>query len=292
MEKYLYEFKNYLSDVKKASPNTVESYTRDVKQFLDYYNFADFTVQITPEKINTYILNIKKSDSSKLRIIASLRSFFAYLTENGIIFENPIENIKLKKEKNKKPDILDSNEIALLLSQPDDDDFKSIRDKAMLELLYATGIKVSELLKIKIFDINLTIGFLHLKSSEKERIVPIYSDALKALVNFIQNVRPSIVCDQSVDNLFTNLNGQPMSRQGFWKIIKFYADKAGIKKDITPQTLRHSCAAHLLENGAKLNDVKEILGYSDISSAQVYAKLLKNKYVTRYEKFHPSKLKK
>ena len=157
----------------------------------------------------------------------------------------------------------------------------------MLELLYATGIKVSELIELTVNDINLQIGLLHLHNEKKERIVPMYPGAVKAVAAYMVNVRPIIVEDSSEDRLFTNMNGQPMTRQGFWKIIKHYSQKAGIKKDITPHTLRHSFAAHLIENGAQLKDIKEMLGHSDISSTQVYAQFIKNKYTAAYAKFHP-----
>jgi len=157
----------------------------------------------------------------------------------------------------------------------------------MLELLYATGIKVSELIELKVTDFNLQIGILHLHTNNNERIIPIYQGAVKSIVNYLLNVRPIIVTEESVENLFTNMNGQPITRQGFWKLIKHYAQAAGIKKDITPHTLRHSFAAHLLENGAQLNDIKEMLGHSDISSTQIYAQLVKSKYTQSYAKFHP-----
>ena len=157
----------------------------------------------------------------------------------------------------------------------------------MLELLYATGIKVSELIDLTLSNINLQIGILHLHTNKNERIVPMYPAAVKTVASYLANVRPAIVTDESEDRLFTNMNGQPMSRQGFWKIIKHYAEKAGIKKDITPHTLRHSFAAHLLENGAQLKDIKEMLGHSDISSTQVYAQFVKNKYTVAYAKYHP-----
>ena len=185
------------------------------------------------------------------------------------------------------PDILDSKEITLLLSQPNGDDYKSIRDRAMLELLYATGIKVSELIELKITDINLQVGIIHTKNSKHERIVPLYPAANKHLAEYCSVARPALIHNSGEDRLFTNMNGQPMTRQGFWKIIKHYAEKAGITKDITPHTLRHSFAAHLLENGAQLNDIKEMLGHSDISSTQIYAQLIKSKYAQSYAKFHP-----
>lgn len=281
----LAEYKNYLANTKKSSASTLEAYIRDVKQFILYCP-QDFT-KIDAITIENYISGLQKSESTKMRILASLRAFFKYLVISGKISNNPTDSIKLKKTKMHDLGVLEANEIVLLLSQPDGDDFKSVRDKAMLELIYATGIKVSELLAVKVSDVNLTVGILHLKSGEKERIVPIYPAAVKTVADYIQNVRRAIVGENENTYLFTNLSGQPMSRQGFWKIIKYYANKAGIKKEITPQTLRHSFAAHLLENGAKLNDIKEMLGHSDISSTQVYAKFVKEKYVSKYVKFHP-----
>ncbi|MBR3909282.1 MAG: tyrosine-type recombinase/integrase [Clostridia bacterium] len=282
----LLTFKAYLFESKKASSNTVEAYVRDVKQFLAFCTIADYS-KINVKHIEKYLQGLEKSEATKVRIIASLRAFFNFLKQTGRVPENPAENIKLKKIKPQKLGVLDSDEVLLLLAQPDVDDLKGLRDKAMLELLYATGIKVSELLQVKLNDINLTVGILHLKSQTKERIVPIYPAALKSIAQYIQNVRPAFVSDDNQEILFTNISGQPMSRQGFWKIIKFYAKKAGIKEEITPQTLRHSFAAHLLENGAKLQDIKEMLGHSDISSTQIYAKFVKAKYTSKYQKFHP-----
>ncbi len=282
----LSEFKKYLADSKNSSASTLEAYVRDVNHFVSYCGFDNIS-KVDSRIISKYIESINKSDATKIRIIASLRAFYKFLLEKGMVRVNPAAEVRVNKVKQHTLGVLDSQEIVLLLSQPDGDDFKSVRDKAMLELLYATGIKVSELLQVKISDVNLTIGILHLKNGEKERIVPIYPAAVKSLALYIQNVRSGIISDDSQEFLFTNLNGQPMSRQGFWKIIKFYAKKAGIKQDITPQTLRHSFAAHLLENGAKLQDVKEMLGHSDISSTQVYAQFVKNKYTSKYAKFHP-----
>lgn len=282
----LQNFKAYLYENKKSSKNTIEAYIRDVKQFITSCTFTDYN-KFKSSDISNYLDNLDKSEATKVRIVASLRSFFGFLKEDGKVSENPAENIKLKKAKNKSLGVLDANEVVHLLAQPDTEDFKGIRDKAMLELLYATGIKVSELLQVKISDINLTIGILHIKSQNKERIVPIYPAALRAINEYLQNVRPAFVTDDNQDIMFTNISGQPMSRQGFWKIIKFYAKKAGIKGEITPQTLRHSFAAHLLENGAKLQDIKEMLGHSDISSTQIYAQFVKDKYTSKYQKFHP-----
>ena len=285
------EFRKYLLETKKSSTNTVESYMRDVNQFLSYcteqgkdVSSADCSV------LNTYLEYLSamgKSEATKSRIVASLRCFYRFLSARGLSEGNPVEGIKMHKTEKKLPGILDSNEIVLLLSQPDGSDYKNIRDKAMLELLYATGIKVSELIELTVNDINLQIGLLHLHNEKKERIVPMYPGAVKAVAAYMVNVRPILVEDSSEDRLFTNMNGQPMTRQGFWKIIKHYSQKAGIKKDITPHTLRHSFAAHLIENGAQLKDIKEMLGHADISSTQVYAQFIKNKYTAAYAKFHP-----
>ena len=285
------DFEAYLRKQRKASENTVESYMRDVNQFLAYASTLKVDVARADMAFIEHYLDFltlkSKSESTKTRILASIRCYYRYLTNAGLSENNPADSIKLKKAPKKLPGILDTNEIVLLLSQPDGKDYKSMRDKAMLELLYATGIKVSELIALCVQDINLQVGFLHLNHDGKERVVPIYPAAVKAIADYLVHVRPLIVEDPEQDRLFTNMNGQPMSRQGFWKIIKHYADMAGIQKDITPHTLRHSFAAHLLENGAQLKDIKEMLGHSDISSTQIYAQFIKEKYTASYAKYHP-----
>ena len=285
-------FKSYLENTKKCSKNTLDAYLRDVNQFLQYcsQNGAKSIDKVNDKYVKKYIEYLTflgKSDATKTRTMASLRSYFNFLLVQGVIDNDPTKNIKSPKTARKIPDILDEKEIMLLLAQPDGKDYKSIRDKAMLELLYATGIKVSELIDLCISDINLQIGIIHMHNSKHERIVPIYPIANKHLTEYCVTARPALVQNSEEEHLFTNMNGQPMSRQGFWKIIKHYADKAGIKKDITPHTLRHSFAAHLLENGAQLKDIKDMLGHSDISSTQIYAQMLKSKYVQSYAKFHP-----
>lgn len=292
MKDYLDVFKDFLINTKKSSKNTVESYIRDLSQFSSYCaekNLEDLAL-ITSKELKEYLDYLKvigKSEATKCRIIASLRCYYKALLINNTVTENPVEDIKTKKVERKLPGILDANEIVLLLSQPNGSDYKGIRDKAMLELLYATGIKVSELIDLKVSDINLQIGIIHLQNDKKERIVPIYPAAVKSIADYLVNVRPAIVLDDKEDRLFTNMNGQHLSRQGFWKIIKHYAALAAINKDITPHTLRHSFAAHLLENGAKLSDIKDMLGHIDISSTQIYAQLMKSKYNSSYAKFHP-----
>lgn len=292
MENSIRVFNNYLINEKKSSSNTIESYMRDVLQFSQFCtsnkisNVRKIDNSIV-EKYLKYLTVMGKSESTKLRTVATLRAFFRCLSAKGMFDGNPLDGITVKKTEKQLPGVLDEKEIVLLLSQPSGVDFKSIRDKAMLEILYATGIKVSELIELKVGDINLQIGILHLKNGKKERIVPIYPAAIRSVANYLVNVRPAIVLEDSEDKLFTNMNGKPMSRQGFWKIIKHYADTAGIQKDITPHTLRHSFAAHLLENGATLSDIKEMLGHSDISSTQIYAQMMKSKYTSAYSKFHP-----
>lgn len=285
-------FMSYLQNTKNCSQNTLDAYLRDVNKFILYcsQNGAKNVEKITKnyiEKYIEYLTFLGKSDSTITRTIASLHSYFNFLVNQGILTNDPTKDIKGPKTARKIPEVLDSKEIMLLLSQPDGNDYKSIRDKAMLELLYATGIKVSELIELTISDVNLQIGIIHMHNSKHERIVPLYPAANKHLTEYCTIARPALINDSNEEHLFTNMNGQPMSRQGFWKIIKHYADKAGIKKDITPHTLRHSFAAHLLENGAQLKDIKDMLGHSDISSTQIYAQLIKSKYVQSYARFHP-----
>ena len=285
-------FKTYLQNTKKCSKNTLDAYIRDVNQFILYcsQNGAKSIENVTDDYIIKYMeyLNfLGKSDATKSRVIASLHSYFNFLISQSVIDNDPTKNIKGPKTARKIPEILDAKEIMLLLSQPDGSDYKSIRDRAMLELLYATGIKVSELIELNLSDVNSQIGIIHMHNSKHERIIPIYPAANKHLTEYCTIARPALVQNSEEEHLFTNINGQPMSRQGFWKIIKHYAEKAGIKKDITPHTLRHSFAAHLLENGAQLKDIKDMLGHSDNSSTQIYAHLNKSKYLQSYSKFHP-----
>ena len=292
MRAYIKEFEVYLATTKKSSSNTLESYIRDLSQFASYCDVINLRSTTTAKKgdVEGYIDNLQRSGKSAAtvtRVLASLRCYYGFLLSNGLVKANPVADIRLNKPQKKLPEILTSNEISKLLAQPDASDLKGCRDKAILELLYATGIKVSEIIGIKLSQINLQIGILHLSNERSERIIPMYPDAVKALTNYCLNVRSVVVVDDEVDELFTNMNGQPLTRQGLWKIIKFYAEKAQIKKDINPHTIRHSFAAHLLENGAPLKDIQEILGHSDLSSTQVYAQLMRNRYAQSYKKYHP-----
>ena len=287
----IFGFENYLKTEKKSSKNTLESYLRDVGQFLSYckmneirnISYVDTTVI---NKYFEYLIAIGKSQTTVSRSSASIRCFYKYLNKEAIVSICPDIKVKSTAEK-KLPEILTGKEVLNLLSQPTGSDYKSVRDKAMLELLYATGIKVSELIELEISEINLQIGFLNLKNTRNERIIPIYPAAVKTLQAYILNVRPAIINSNDEEKLFTNMSGEPLSRLEFWKIVKHYAQMANIKKDITPHTLRHSFAAHLLENGASLKDIKDMLGHADISTTQIYAQLMKNKYVQDYNKFHP-----
>ncbi len=292
MKDHLTEFAHYLKTEKNSSENTIQSYMRDLNQFSAYcltFSVRD-TVSVSADFINSYFEHLRstgRSESTLTRAAASLRCYYKFLEKSGICSISPISKLKQKSAPKKLPEILTNKEVLLLLEQPSGSDYKACRDKAMLELLYATGIKVSELIELKITDINLQIGILHMSTGKNERIIPIYPEAVKVLTKYINEVRPVVIINSSQDRLFTNMTGGSLSRQGFWKIIKHYAQLAKINKDITPHTLRHSFAAHLLENGAQLKDIKEMLGHSDISSTQVYAQLMKQKYAQAYKRFHP-----
>ena len=228
-----------------------------------------------------------KSAATVTRSQASLKSFYSWLMEIGQVSENPARGLTQTKVERKLPHILTSREVELFLEQPDPTDAKGCRDKAMLELLYATGIRVSELIGLNLDNLNLSAGFVRCASRGKERIIPLYQTAVRALQHYVDRVRPRMVEHPDEKALFVNMSGERMSRQGFWKIIKHYQEKAGIQKDITPHTLRHSFAAHLLENGADLHSIQEMLGHADISSTQIYTQLVSQKLKDVYNKAHP-----
>lgn len=289
---YISDFQKYLADEKHASKNTLSSYIRDVNQFITYINArgADNITDISKIDIEQYMDWLTKNGKSTATIsrsVASLKCFFNYLLLSGVITVNPLQNIETVKTIKKLPQILTSREVELLLEQPECTDMKGYRDKAMLELLYATGIRVSELIALNKDDVNLSTGLICCRSNNKERMIPLYPAAIKALSDYINLVRHQMVAFPSEPALFVNMNGERMSRQGFWKIIKHYQEKAHIEKEITPHTLRHSFAAHLLENGADLRSLQEMLGHADISSTQVYTQLVKKQLKDVYNKSHP-----
>lgn len=286
------EFVDYLTNVKRASKNTIASYKRDLvklNNFLTDSGYGDWK-QITNTNLNSYVLMLEKqgmSTATVSRNIASVKAFFLYLLKQGVISEDPSDTLKPPKIEKKAPVILTVEEINLLLEQPSGNTPKDIRDKAMLELLYATGIRVSELIGLKVRDVNLAMNFLQCHDGNKERIIPFTNETREALENYLHNAREAM-CKGEQEYLFTNCQGAPMTRQGFWKIIKYYSAKAGIKKDITPHTIRHSFAMHLVNNGADLKSVQEMLGHSDISTTQIYIKANANtKLKEVYEKAHP-----
>lgn len=289
---YIGEYSRYLTQERGSSANTVASYVRDVSQFFNYLSNEERTDVSSCKKDHierymSYMSGKGKSSASVARSLASLKSFFSYLIQRGILISNPASGAATVRTERKLPQILTGKEVELFLEQPRCVDPKGYRDHAMLELLYATGIRVSELISLDLDDVNLSAGFLRCSSRGKERIIPLYSGAIKALSDYIRNIRPQIVIDINESALFVNMNGERMSRQGFWKIIKYYQEKAQIKKEITPHTLRHSFAAHLLENGADLHSLQEMLGHADISSTQVYSHLVKQKLQDVYRKAHP-----
>ncbi len=292
MKDYDEDFEDYLKNRRAASPNTVVSYVRDVKRFLSFesQNGLQNPANVTTDEIGDYVeylKNLKKSGATVVRNIASLRCFYTFLVCNGQAAANPAKSVKLEKLPKKLPQILNGKEIELLLAQPDPAGFKGCRDKAMLELLYATGIRVSELVSLNVVDINIRSGLLCCCSQRSRRVVPVHPTAVAAVSDYIFRVRSQILSPEGGQALFINMNGHRLTRQGFWKIVKTYANKAKIVKEITPHTLRHSFALHLLENGAALKDLQAMLGHADISSTQVYAHLLNDHFKEVYNQCHP-----
>ena len=288
---YLSGYERFLTEEKKASPNTLSSYLRDVRQYLDWLGEEGISpTQALHADVEAYTRSMTargKSAATVTRSQASLKSFYSWMMEIGQISENPARGLSQTKVERKLPHILTSREVELFLEQPDPTDAKGCRDKAMLELLYATGIRVSELIGLNLDNINLSAGFIRCANRGKERIIPLYQAAVRALQNYLDRVRPQMVEHPDEKALFVNMSGERMSRQGFWKIIKHYQEKAGIQKDITPHTLRHSFAAHLLENGADLHSIQEMLGHADISSTQIYTQVVSQKLKDVYNKAHP-----
>ena len=282
-------FEKYLVEDKKASANTLSSYMRDVRQLVDYLN-ENRIVDATAEELDGYISSLRsagKSVATVSRTIASIKCLYSHLFIKQIITLNPAQGLTPEKAPQKLPEILTNREVELLLSQPNCIDPKGYRDKAMLELLYATGIRVTELIDLKITDVNLEAGVIRCVNRDTERLIPMYPAAVKALHDYITLVRPQMILRPDEQSLFVNISGEHMSRQGFWKIIKHYQKMAGIEKDITPHTLRHSFAAHLLENGADIHAIQEMLGHRDISSTNIYSQLVNKQLKDVYNKAHP-----
>ena len=292
MKNLFEKYCNYLENGKQASENTLLSYKRDIKAFALYLDEKKLAAdKVSGTIILDYLMKLQKegkSASTVSRNLASIRSFYRFIQNEGVITQDPTANLHSLKAERKLPEILTGEEVENLLNQPDIREAKGCRDKAMLELLYATGMRVSEMIDLKMSDVDMDIGYINCNQGKKMRVIPIYSLAIKALKNYIQTSRGQLVRNgKDVENLFVNCSGTKMTRQGFWKIIKHYAVSANIKKDITPHTLRNSFAAHLIENGADIHDIQLILGHSDIASTQRYTQFLKEKINNSYIKFHP-----
>lgn len=294
MDQKVDAFIMYMHNVKKTSTNTELSYKRDLKKLNNYLvskGVKDYR-NVTTVMLRDYVDDMQNHNFSAAtvsRTIASMKAFWQYLVMQEYVNEDAAASLKAPKIEKKMPEILSEREVTRLLEQPSGDAPKQIRDRAMMELLYATGIRVSELISLKVSDVNLTMGFIVCKDANKERLIPFGAKAKNALMQYLNGTREIMVDSSSTDVLFANCSGEEMSRQGFWKIIKYYAKKAGIVADITPHTLRHSFAAHLVENGADLKSVQEMLGHSDISTTQMYANMTHNHLREVYDSAHPRK---
>ncbi len=289
----IHAYENYLTKVKQAADNTVSSYMRDIRQFSEWMQRSGNTeiLNATQQNISAYLTYLQeqgKSGATASRTLASLKNFYAYLVSTGFLESSPVTgDIHVDRGEKKLPEILTGKEVELLLAQPSCVDAKGFRDKAMLEVMYATGMRVTELIDLNVEDVNLDVGIIKCSSAKKTRAIPLYPAALRALSVYMKEVRMLMVADPLEKALFVNVSGIRMSRQGFWKILKYYQAKAGIEKDITPHTLRHSFAVHLLENGADLSSLQELMGHSDISSTQMYTHMINQKLRSVYEKCHP-----
>lgn len=292
MEENIRSFISYLSKERDASYNTQISYERDLKKLKDYLAQQGIVrvQEVNETSLNSYIIFLEKEGkaaSTVSRYIASFKGFFEYCLKSGVITSDPAERLKPPKVEKKFPQILTIAETQRLMEGPDVQSDKGIRDRAMLELLYATGIRVSELLSLKKEDMNLSMEYVVCHEKAKDRIIPFGNAAKNALVVYLDKTRANMVGEKESEYLFVNCSGKPMSRQGFWKLIKYYADKAGIEKEITPHTFRHSFAAHLLENGADVQSVQKMMGHADVSTTQMYVEMQAGNVRDVYKKFHP-----
>lgn len=288
MEQEIKGFVSYLHDVKKTSQNTELSYQRDLMKMMRFLRTqkVEKSKDVTETNLNSYILDLEKKGMAAATVsrnIASMKAFYLYMLKNGEVATDPAEHLKAPKVEKKIPDILSVEEIERLLAQPGDRTAKGLRDKAMLELLYATGIRVTELISLRLDDVNWKLDYIICRDRNKERIIPFGSKARKALDHYMKSARAELVGEKECDMLFPNCSGESMSRQGFWKLLKQYVKQAGIQMEITPHTLRHSFAAHLVDNGADLHMVQEMLGHSDISTTMMYAVRTRELYA----KAHP-----
>ena len=292
MEGAIDAFMVYLEEVKKKAVSTRAAYHSDLcklQGFLDGLGVSRVE-EISRTNLNSYILNQEKNCFAQTTIsrnIASIKAFFHFLFKEKRVIEDIAEDLKTPRIEKRVPGILTAEEVDRLLQQPSGDSAKECRDRAMLELLYATGIRVSELLSLKLSGVNLKMGFVMCGSAGRERVIPFGSKARSALVQYLESARGTMIANEAQEVLFVNCLGQPMSRQGFWKLVKEYGRQAGISSEMTPHTLRHSFAAHLLENGADLRSVQEMMGHADISATQVYQRMSRNSIREVYTRAHP-----
>ncbi len=292
MDEIIEEFLVYLQNEKKTSENTVLSYRRDLNKFRGYMDLlgVEKPRDITRTNLNSYVIYLEKQPfktATVCRHIASLKAFYHYLYKEHIVWKDLSEDIHAPKLEKRQPEVLSVEEAVRLIEQPSKDTPKELRDRAMLELLYATGIRVSELISLKVSDVNIQKSYLVCADGDRKRGIPFGKKAGEALVRYLEKGRDHLIVRCETQELFVNCSGQPMSRQGFWKLLKHYAQRAGIQSEITPHTLRHSFAAHLVENGADLRSVQEMLGHSDISTTQIYAAFRQDSLRDVYQKAHP-----
>ena len=286
---YIDDYKNYLSEERHASVNTVCAYIRDLKKFSAYLSACGSNItEVTELEIRRFMSVLSENGCSPAtitRAIASIKAFYKRLIETGVVVNNPTVGVSAKTAPKRAPRFLSGAEINTLLKQPQPNEPKGCRDKAMLETLYATGIKVSEIVSLDISDVNLETSLITCRTG-RVRVIPIHEAAVNAISEYLKYSRPMLTHGDECA-LFVNTSGARMTRQGFWKVLKCYTEKANISEDVTPQMLRHSFAAHLLENGADLRSLQEMLGHADISSTQVYARAVKNQLKDVYHKAHP-----
>ena len=291
MEKQIELFLDFIKNEKKLSDNTFQSYKRDILQYKEYIDVNNLDYSKANEgnikDYLTYLGDLNKKATTISRHLASIRLFYQYLLKFNKVQEDPTSNVQAPKIDKKAPSILTSEEVTLLLNQPKNVDLKGIRDKAMLEFAYATGMRVTEIISLNVSDINLEEGVVNCKTRTKTRTIPLGKISLNALKEYVENVRDILIKDENEQALFVNINGKRLTRQGVWKIVKFYKEQAHITKEITPHVLRHSFATHLLQNGADLKSIQTMLGHSDILSTQVYMQFQDESLKNIYRKAHP-----
>jgi integrase/recombinase XerD len=291
MDTLIDQFINYLRLERGLADNTIRAYSRDLTRLARFFEERNLTpLAVSRDPIIEYVSSLRRSLSARsvARNISAIRMFFRFLASEGHIRENPARLLETPRLARKLPDVLSMADVGRLLAQPDSSTPKGKRDRAMLELLYATGLRVSELTGLKVLNINLESGYVRtLGKGSKERLVPVGGKAIEAVRTYLLDGRFQLLRGVNIPYLFLNFRGRPLTRQGFWKIIKNYGKAAGIKKAITPHSLRHSFASHLLEAGADLRSVQVMLGHEDISTTQIYTHVTRDKLRELHEKYHP-----